>query len=118
MVDGTFIDSDDVTAMLTQTDTVVEGNWSSPMPAILVEFGAPADVNLSGSRDGDGDGHDGGALLRIPRHRGVQAVLRRGLRALRVDIVRSRQRRWTGRGRPTPRVSRRVVDSGTLTLTR
>ena len=24
------------------------GEWSSPMPAILVGFGAPADVNLSG----------------------------------------------------------------------
>ncbi len=46
--DGMFIASDAVTAELTQTDTAVTGTWSTPMPALLVTFGAPANVPLSG----------------------------------------------------------------------
>ena len=45
---GTFISSEAVTTTLSQTDASVSGEWSSPMPTVLVGFGAPADVNLSG----------------------------------------------------------------------
>ena len=45
---GNFIASDAVTATLTQTDAVVTGDWSTPMPQTLVTFGAPAEVDLSG----------------------------------------------------------------------
>ena len=45
---GNFIASDAVTATLTQTDAAVSGDWSTPMPATLVAFGAPDNVNLSG----------------------------------------------------------------------
>ena len=53
---GNLIVSDAVTATLTQTDAAVTGDWSMPMPAILVGFGAPADVNLSGPVEGTATG--------------------------------------------------------------
>ena len=46
--EGVIISSDAVTATLTQTDAAVTGDWSMPMPAILVGFGAPAEIDLSG----------------------------------------------------------------------
>ena len=45
---GNFISSESVAAMLTQTGTAVTGDWSVPMPRLLVLAGAPADVNLAG----------------------------------------------------------------------
>ena len=45
---GTLIQSDAVTATLAQTDATVAGDWSMPMPVILIGFGAPAEVDLSG----------------------------------------------------------------------
>ena len=45
---GNFISSESVAAMLTQTGTAVTGDWSIPMPPLLVLAGAPADVNLAG----------------------------------------------------------------------
>jgi len=53
---GNFISSDAVTTTLTQTDAAVTGEWSMPMPATLVAFGAPADVNLSGTVTGTATG--------------------------------------------------------------
>ncbi len=53
---GNFISSDAVTAMLSQTDAAVTGDWSMPMPATLVAFGAPANVNLSGTVTGTATG--------------------------------------------------------------
>lgn len=45
---GNLIVSDAVSAELTDTDSQVTGRWSMPMPATLVAFGAPADINLAG----------------------------------------------------------------------
>ena len=53
---GTFISSDAVAATLAQTDAAVTGDWSMPMPATLVAFGAPANVNLSGTVTGTATG--------------------------------------------------------------
>ena len=53
---GNLIVSDAVTATLTQTDAAVTGDWSMPMPAILVGFGAPAEVNLAGPVEGTATG--------------------------------------------------------------
>ena len=53
---GLLIVSDAVTSTLTQTDTAVTGDWSMPMPAILVGLGAPAEVNLSGPVTGTATG--------------------------------------------------------------
>ena len=53
---GNFIASDAVTATLTQTDAAVTGDWSTPMPATLVGFGAPANVNLYGPVTGTATG--------------------------------------------------------------
>lgn len=54
--DGLFIVSDDLSATLTQTDAAVTGDWSMPMPPLLVEFGAPAEVDLSGPVTGTATG--------------------------------------------------------------
>ena len=53
---GAFIVSDAVTATLTQTDAAVTGDWSMPMPAALIAFGAPAEVNLAGPVEGTATG--------------------------------------------------------------
>ena len=53
---GALISSDTVTAELTQTDTMVEGNWSTPMPATFVALGVPANLNLSGPVNGPATG--------------------------------------------------------------
>ena len=53
---GALIQSDAVTATLTQADAAVTGDWSMPMPAILVGFGAPAEVALSGPVTGTAAG--------------------------------------------------------------
>ena len=54
--DGLFIVSDDLSATLTQTDAAVTGDWSMPMPPLLVGFGAPAEVDLSGPVTGTATG--------------------------------------------------------------
>ena len=54
--DGNFIASDSVTANLTQTDGAVSGEWRTPMPATLVAFGAPANVDLYGPVTGTATG--------------------------------------------------------------
>ena len=53
---GNFISSDAVTTTLTQTDAAVTGEWSMPMPQTLVQFGAPANINLSGPVTGTASG--------------------------------------------------------------
>ena len=53
---GTLIQSDEVTATLAQADAAVTGDWSMPMPVILVGFGAPAEVALSGPVTGTATG--------------------------------------------------------------
>ena len=53
---GNLIVSDAVTATLTQTDAAVTGDWSMPMPAILIGFGAPPEVNLAGPVEGTATG--------------------------------------------------------------
>ena len=53
---GVLISSDAVIAELTQTDTMVEGNWSTPMPATFVALGVPANLNLSGPVTGTATG--------------------------------------------------------------
>ena len=45
---GLLISTDAARANLTQTGTTVTGDWSTPMPATLVAFGAPADLDVSG----------------------------------------------------------------------
>ncbi len=50
---GDFITSDQVTSTLTQTGAAVTGDWSMPMPAVLVAFGAPAQIPLAGPVTGD-----------------------------------------------------------------
>ena len=45
---GLLISTDAARANLTQTGTTVTGDWSTPMPATLVAFGAPADLDISG----------------------------------------------------------------------
>ena len=42
--------------MLTQEGTNVTGEWSAPMPAALVAFGAPAEIDLAGPVSGSVDG--------------------------------------------------------------
>lgn len=53
---GTLVVSDAVAADLAQTGDAVTGTWTTPMPATLVTFGAPADVALSGPVAGTTDG--------------------------------------------------------------
>ena len=54
-VDGDLVDGD-ARAELTQTGTNVTGDWSMPMPAALVAFGAPANIDLEGPVTGTVDG--------------------------------------------------------------
>lgn len=55
-VDGVLVDGD-ARAVLTQSGSDVTGDeWSMPMPAALVAFGAPADVPLTGPVTGSVSG--------------------------------------------------------------
>ncbi len=115
---GALIASDQVTATLTETGGAVTGDWSTPMPVILVGFGAPADINLAGPVTGTATGT--AADLSFGFRDDVE-VFRQYFApgcALAVTVTSftatTMEGTWTTNTSCVPP----VTDSGTLTLTR
>lgn len=116
-VTGNFISSDAVNTTLTQTDAAVTGEWSMPMPATLVTFGAPADVNLSGTVTGTATGTTAELSFAFADVEVFRQYFAEGC-ALSVSIssftATMADSTWMTNASCQPP----VVDSGTLTLTR
>lgn len=114
---GNFISSDAVTTTLTQTDTAVTGEWSMPMPSTLVAFGAPADVNLSGTVSGTATGTTADLSFAFADVEVFRQYFAEGC-ALSVTIssftATTADATWMTNASCLPP----VVDNGTLTLTR
>ena len=115
---GALIASDAVTATLTQTDGVVAGEWSTPMPPVLVGFGAPADLDLSGPVTGTAAG--AAAELSFAFRDDVE-VFRQYFApgcALAVTVTSFTETTMDGTWTTNTSCVPPVTDSGTLTLTR
>ena len=114
---GNLISSDAVTTTLTQTDTAVTGEWSMPMPTTLVTFGAPADVNLSGTVTGTVTGTTADLSFAFADVEVFRQYFAPGC-ALSVSIssftATMADATWMTNASCQPP----VVDNGTLTLTR
>ena len=117
MFTGNFIASDAVTAMLNQTDTAVTGEWSSPMPAILVGFGAPAEVNLSGPVTGTVTGTTADLSFGFLDIEVFRQYFAEGC-ALSLSISSFTATAMDGTWTTNASCQPPVVDSGILTLTR
>ena len=114
---GNFISSDSVTTTLTQTDAAVTGEWSMPMPTTLVAFGAPAEVNLSGTVTGTVTGATAELSFAFADVEVFRQYFAEGC-ALSVSIssftATMADATWMTNASCQPP----VVDNGTLTLTR
>ena len=114
---GMLIVSDMVTAILTQTDNTVTGDWSSPMPMILVGFGAPAEVNLQGPVTGTVTGTMAElsfGFLAIPA---FEDYFAEGC-ALSLSVSSFTETMLDGTWTTNMSCQRPVIDMGTMTLTR
>ena len=114
---GTFIGSDAVNAQLTQTDTAVTGDWASPMPAILVGFGAPAEVNLSGPVTGTVTGTTAELSFGFLDIEVFRQYFAEGC-ALSLTISSFTATTMEGTWTTNMSCQPPVIDNGTLTLTR
>ena len=114
---GTLIASDAVTATLTQTDAAVTGEWSSPMPAILVALGAPANVNLSGPVTGTVTGTTAELSFGFLAIAAFQEYFAEGC-ALSLSVTSFTATTMEGTWRTNASCEGRVNDNGNLTLTR
>ncbi len=114
---GDFITSDAVTAMLTQTDTMVGGEWSTPMPAALVLLGAPASVNLSGPVTGTVTGTMAELSFGFPDTPPFSDYFAEGC-ALSLSISSFTATAMDGMWTTNDLCQPPVTDSGTLTLAR
>ena len=116
-ITGNFIVSDAVTAQLTQADTVVTGEWSSPMPAVLVAFGAPAHVNISGPVTGIATSTTAELSFGFLDTEVLRRYFPDGC-ALSVTVTSFTTMRMEGTWTTNALCLPPVIDSGTLTLTR
>ena len=116
--DGNFIASDSVTANLTQTDGAVSGEWRTPMPATLVAFGAPPNVDLYGPVTGTAAGTT--AELSFAFTDEVQEFRRYFAEgcALSVTVTEFTATSMSATWMTNASCQPPVVDNGTLTLTR
>ena len=114
---GNFISSDAVTTTLTQTDTAVTGDWSMPMPTTLVAFGAPADVNLSGTVTGTASGTTADLSFAFADVEVFRQYFAEGC-ALSVTISSFTETMADATWMTNASCQPPVVDNGTLTLTR
>ena len=115
---GALIASDAVTATLTESGGAVTGEWSTPMPPILVGFGAPADIDLSGPVTGTASGT--AAELSFAFRDDVE-VFRQYFApgcALAVTVTSFTETTMDGTWTTNTSCVAPVIDSGTLTLTR
>ncbi len=114
---GNFIVSDAVTAELTQTDTMVTGEWATPMPPTLVLLGAPPEVNLTGPVTGAVTGTTAElsfGFLAIPA---FSQYFAEGC-ALSLSVTSFTATTMDGTWMTNASCQEPVNDSGTLTLTR
>lgn len=111
---GNLVVSDSVSAELAQTGTAVSGNWSTPMPAILVGLGAPAGVNLSGPVTGTVTGTTADLSFAFE---GFQQYFAPGC-ALALTVSSFTATTMEGTWTTNSSCQAPVVDRGTLTLTR
>ena len=113
-VDGMLVDGD-ARAELTQTGTDVTGDWSMPMPAVLIAAGAP-DIPLTGPVTGTVSGTTASLTF------GFLAVFASQLGgtecAIAVTVTSFSQTTMEGTWATNDSCRERVDDEGTLTLTR
>ena len=114
---GNFISSDAVTATLTQTDAAVTGEWSTPMPATLVGFGAPANVNLSGPVTGTASGTTADLSFAFADIEVFRTYFPEGC-ALDVTVTSFSETTMEATWMTNTSCQAPVVDNGTLSLTR
>ena len=110
---GTLVVSDSVSAELAQTGTAVSGNWSTPMPAILVGLGAP-EVPLSGPVTGTVTGTTADLSFAFE---GFQQYFAPGC-ALALTVSSFTATTMEGTWTTNSSCQAPVVDQGTLTLNR
>lgn len=111
---GALVVSDSVSAELAQTDSSVSGSWSTPMPAILVGFGAPAGVNLTGPVTGTVTGTTADLSFAFE---GFQQYFAPGC-ALALTVSSFTATTMEGTWTTNSSCQAPVVDQGTLSLTR
>jgi hypothetical protein len=114
---GNFIASDAVTATLTQTDAAVIGEWSTPMPATLVTFGAPANVNLSGPVTGTASGTTADLSFAFADIEAFRQYFAEGC-ALAVTVTSFTETTMEATWMTNTSCQPPVIDDGTLSLTR
>lgn len=114
---GNFIVSDAVTATLTQTDATVTGDWSTPMPATLVAFGAPANINLSGPVTGTASDTTADLSFAFADIEAFRAYFAPGC-ALAVTVTSFTETTMEATWMTNASCQQPVVDNGTLSLTR
>lgn len=111
---GALVTSDSVRATLTQTGSNVTGDWSTPMPATLIAFGAPAGVNLTGPVTGTATGTTAELSFAFE---GFQQYFAPGC-ALALTVSSVTATTMEGTWTTNTSCQAPVVDQGTLSLTR
>ena len=111
---GNLVVSDSVSAELAQTGTAVSGSWSTPMPAVLVGFGAPAGVNLTGPVTGTVTGTTADLSFAFE---GFRQYFADGC-ALALTVSSFTATTMEGTWTTNTSCQAPVVDQGTLSLTR
>ncbi len=116
-VTGTFIATDTANTTLTETDGTVTGEWSTPMPATLVAFGAPANVNLSGPVTGTASGTTAELSFGFADIEVFRQYFAEGC-ALSVTVTSFTETTMEATWMTNPSCQPPVIDSGAMMLTR
>lgn len=114
---GALVVSDAVTAQLTQNGADVTGEWSAPMPAPLVTFGAPANVDLAGPVSGTVTGPTASLSFGFSPVAGFERYFAPGC-ALSLSVTSFTATAMEGTWMTNASCVAPVSDTGTLSLTR